>query len=235
MLGDGVHYFIACEAALKLKELAYIHAEAMPSGELKHGPLALLDSSSYVLVFNPSDSTYPNTLAMAHEVKARGVKIIGVSDRPNDDLRPLDQDPARRGAALLDPGDTPHPAPGVSHGRAAQGQPRLPQEPRQVCDREVAGAGRWIPTIILVVCIVNRDNDGGIDGQHVVSTIGLTAQQAVVRVGPGQQVNFLLRTCKHCDAELLLGAGDVLYGERWYHGQLLGQARSASLERSKTS
>ncbi len=83
LLGDGVHYFIALEAALKLKELAYIHAEAMPSGELKHGPLALLDSNSYVLVFNPSDSTYPNTLAAAHEVKARGVKIIGVSDLPN--------------------------------------------------------------------------------------------------------------------------------------------------------
>jgi glucosamine--fructose-6-phosphate aminotransferase (isomerizing) len=45
--------------------------------------LALLDSDSYVLVFNPSDSTYPNTLAAAHEAKARGVKIIGVSDRPN--------------------------------------------------------------------------------------------------------------------------------------------------------
>jgi len=84
VLGDGVHYFVASEAALKLKELAYIHAEAMPSGELKHGPLALLNSSSYVLVFNPSDSTYPNSLAMAHEAKARGVKIIGVSDRPNN-------------------------------------------------------------------------------------------------------------------------------------------------------
>ncbi len=83
VLGDGIHYFIACEAALKLKELAYVHAEAMPSGELKHGPLALLGSSSYVLVFNPTDFTYPNTLAMAHEVKARGVKIIGISDQPN--------------------------------------------------------------------------------------------------------------------------------------------------------
>ncbi|MDA4117174.1 MAG: glutamine--fructose-6-phosphate transaminase (isomerizing) [Thaumarchaeota archaeon] len=83
VLGDGVHYFIACEASLKLKELAYIHAEAMPSGELKHGPLALLDSSSYVLVFNPSDATHSNTLASAHEVKARGAKIIGVSDQPN--------------------------------------------------------------------------------------------------------------------------------------------------------
>jgi glucosamine--fructose-6-phosphate aminotransferase (isomerizing) len=84
VLGDGVHYIIACEAALKLKELAYVHAEAMPSGELKHGPLALLDPTSYILVFNPYDSTYANTLASAHEAKARGVKIIGVSDRPNE-------------------------------------------------------------------------------------------------------------------------------------------------------
>ena len=84
VLGDGVHYLIACEAALKLKELAYVHAEAMPSGELKHGPLALLDSSSYIVVFNPYDSTYGNTLASAHEAKARGVKIIGISDRPNE-------------------------------------------------------------------------------------------------------------------------------------------------------
>jgi glucosamine--fructose-6-phosphate aminotransferase (isomerizing) len=84
VLGDGAHYLIACEAALKLKELAYVHAEAMPSGELKHGPLALLDSTSYVLVFNPYDSTYSNTLASAHEAKARGVKVIGVSDRPNE-------------------------------------------------------------------------------------------------------------------------------------------------------
>jgi glutamine---fructose-6-phosphate transaminase (isomerizing) len=84
VLGDGVHYFMASEASLKLKELAYIHAEAMPSGELKHGPLALLDSNSYVLVFNPYDSTYPNTLASVHEAKARGVKVIGISDRPNE-------------------------------------------------------------------------------------------------------------------------------------------------------
>jgi glucosamine--fructose-6-phosphate aminotransferase (isomerizing) len=84
VLGDGVHYFIACEASLKLKELAYIHAEAMPCGELKHGPLALLDSESYVLVFNPSGPTHANTLASAHEVKARGAKIIGVSDKPSE-------------------------------------------------------------------------------------------------------------------------------------------------------
>jgi glucosamine--fructose-6-phosphate aminotransferase (isomerizing) len=84
VLGNGLHYFVASEASLKIKELSYIHAEALPSGELKHGPLALLDSSSYVLAINPSDSTYKSTLASVHEVKARGAKIIGVSDRPSE-------------------------------------------------------------------------------------------------------------------------------------------------------
>jgi glucosamine--fructose-6-phosphate aminotransferase (isomerizing) len=84
ILGMGVHYSIAAEAALKIKELAYIHAEALPGGELKHGPLALLDSKSYVVFLNPSDSTHSNVLTSAHEVKARGAKIIGISDCPNE-------------------------------------------------------------------------------------------------------------------------------------------------------
>jgi glucosamine--fructose-6-phosphate aminotransferase (isomerizing) len=84
ILGMGVHYSIAAEAALKIKELAYIHAEALPGGELKHGPLALLDSNSYVVFLNPSDSTHSNVLTSAHEVKSRGAKIIGISDSPSE-------------------------------------------------------------------------------------------------------------------------------------------------------
>jgi glucosamine--fructose-6-phosphate aminotransferase (isomerizing) len=84
VLGRGVHYPIASEAALKLKELTYVHAEGIPGGELKHGPLALMDSSVYVIIINPNDSTYVDTLASAHEIKARGAKIIGISDKPND-------------------------------------------------------------------------------------------------------------------------------------------------------
>ena len=84
VLGRGVHYPIASEAALKLKELTYVHAEGIPGGELKHGPLALMDSSVYVIIINPNDSTYVDTLASAHEIKARGAKIIGISDEPND-------------------------------------------------------------------------------------------------------------------------------------------------------
>ncbi|HLA21946.1 MAG TPA: glutamine--fructose-6-phosphate transaminase (isomerizing) [Nitrosopumilaceae archaeon] len=84
VLGRGVHYPIASEAALKLKELTYVHAEGIPGGELKHGPLALMDSNVYVIIINPNDSTYVDTLASAHEIKARGAKIIGISDEPND-------------------------------------------------------------------------------------------------------------------------------------------------------
>ncbi|MDE1770777.1 MAG: glutamine--fructose-6-phosphate transaminase (isomerizing) [Thaumarchaeota archaeon] len=84
VLGRGIHYPIASEGSLKLKELTYIHAEGLPGGELKHGPLALMDSSSYVLIINPNDSTYNDTLTSAREIKARGAKIIGISDKPSD-------------------------------------------------------------------------------------------------------------------------------------------------------
>ncbi len=80
VLGRGINYPIALEASLKLKELAYIHAEGIPGGELKHGPLALMDSNVFVIIINPNDSTYADTLTSAREIKARGAKIIGVSD-----------------------------------------------------------------------------------------------------------------------------------------------------------
>lgn len=84
VLGNGVHQYVAMEASLKLKELSYIHAESFPGGELKHGPLALLDSNAYVVVINPNDSTYNSMLAATHEVKARGAKVIGISNIPNE-------------------------------------------------------------------------------------------------------------------------------------------------------
>jgi len=84
VLGRGIHLPIAREAALKLKELSYIHAEAIAGGELKHGPLALMDSSVYVIIINPNDSTYNDTLNTANEIKARGAKIIGISDKESD-------------------------------------------------------------------------------------------------------------------------------------------------------
>ena len=84
VLGRGINYPIAIEAALKLKELTYIHAEGIPGGELKHGPLALMDSNVFVIIINPNDSTYTDTLTSAREIKARGAKIIGISDIKSD-------------------------------------------------------------------------------------------------------------------------------------------------------
>ncbi|MGI0088672.1 MAG: glutamine--fructose-6-phosphate transaminase (isomerizing) [Nitrosotalea sp.] len=84
VLGRGIHFPIALEAALKLKELTYIHAEGLPGGELKHGPLALMDPDVYVIIINPNDSTYLDTLSSAHEIKARGAKVIGISDKNSD-------------------------------------------------------------------------------------------------------------------------------------------------------
>ena len=84
VLGRGIHLSIAREAALKLKELSYIHAEAIAGGELKHGPLALMDSNVYVIIINPNDSTYSDTMNSANEIKARGAKIIGISDKESD-------------------------------------------------------------------------------------------------------------------------------------------------------
>ena len=84
VLGRGIHLPIAKEAALKLKELAYIHAEGIPAGELKHGPLALMDSNVYVIIINPNDSTYNDTLNSANQIKARGAKIIGISDKKSN-------------------------------------------------------------------------------------------------------------------------------------------------------
>ena len=84
VMGRGVHYPIAAEAALKLKELAYVHAEGIPGGELKHGPLALMDEGVYAVMINPTDSTHAATLTGAREIKARGARIIGVSDARSD-------------------------------------------------------------------------------------------------------------------------------------------------------
>ena len=84
VLGRGIHFPIAIESALKIKELTYIHAEGIAGGELKHGPLALMDSNVFVIIMNPEDSTYHDTLMSAREIKARGAKIIGISDKNSE-------------------------------------------------------------------------------------------------------------------------------------------------------
>ena len=83
-LARGINFAIALEAALKLKEISYIHAEGMPAGELKHGTLALIEKGTPVLVICPNDHTYYDTLSNAMETKSRGAYIIGLSDKNNE-------------------------------------------------------------------------------------------------------------------------------------------------------
>jgi glutamine---fructose-6-phosphate transaminase (isomerizing) len=79
-IARGINFPIASEAALKLKEISYIHAEGLPAGELKHGTLALIEEGTPVVVICPSDDTFHETLNNGMEAKARGAYIIGVSD-----------------------------------------------------------------------------------------------------------------------------------------------------------
>ena len=85
ILGRGIHYPIAKEGALKIKELSYIHAEGVATGELKHGPLALMDENTYVILINPKDdaSSFADNLSNASEIKSRGAKVIGLSNENN--------------------------------------------------------------------------------------------------------------------------------------------------------
>lgn len=83
ILGRGISYPIALESALKIKEVSYIHAEGFAGGELKHGVIALIEKGTPVIIYNPEDETYEDTLSSAYEVKARGAHIIGVSSKNN--------------------------------------------------------------------------------------------------------------------------------------------------------
>jgi glucosamine--fructose-6-phosphate aminotransferase (isomerizing) len=80
-LGRGEHYPIAMEGALKLKEISYIHAEAYPAGELKHGPLALVDADMPVVVVAPNDELLEKLHSNMQEVKARGGKLYVFAHR----------------------------------------------------------------------------------------------------------------------------------------------------------
>jgi len=79
-LGRGTSFPIALEGALKLKEISYIHAEGYAAGELKHGPIALIDETMPVIVIAPHDRVFEKTLSNMEEVAARGGRIILVTD-----------------------------------------------------------------------------------------------------------------------------------------------------------
>ncbi|MCI0482968.1 MAG: glutamine--fructose-6-phosphate transaminase (isomerizing) [candidate division NC10 bacterium] len=88
-LGRGINYPVALEGALKLKEVSYIHAEGYPAGEMKHGPIALIDARMPVVVLAPQDRTHPKILANIQEVKARGGVVIAVGTAGDPELRAL--------------------------------------------------------------------------------------------------------------------------------------------------
>lgn len=83
VIGRGISYPIALEAALKIKEVSYIHAEAYAAGELKHGPIALIDKGTPAIVLAPNDETLTDMISSAYEIKARGGLIIGISPQDN--------------------------------------------------------------------------------------------------------------------------------------------------------
>src|SRR5271169_2787634 len=85
-LGRGINYPVALEGALKLKEISYIHAEGYSAGEMKHGPIALIDDEMPVVVIIPFDNVYEKTLSNLREVESRNGRIIAVTDHPTPEL-----------------------------------------------------------------------------------------------------------------------------------------------------
>ena len=92
-LGRGLNYPIALEGALKLKEISYIHAEGYPAGEMKHGPIALIDEKMPVVALAPHDAVFEKMVGNIQEAKARGATVIAVTSGEDEDVRSL-LDPA---------------------------------------------------------------------------------------------------------------------------------------------
>lgn len=86
-LGRGINYPIALEGALKLKEISYIHAEGYPAGEMKHGPIALIDPNTPTVVVAPKDSVYDKMLSQVEQVKARNGLVIAVAHADDEVIR----------------------------------------------------------------------------------------------------------------------------------------------------
>ena len=88
-LGRGINYPIALEGALKLKEISYIHAEGYPAGEMKHGPIALIDDQMPVVALAPRDHVFEKMLGNVQEVKARGGSVVAITTQGDDTLRAI--------------------------------------------------------------------------------------------------------------------------------------------------
>ena len=93
-LGRGINYPIALEGALKLKEISYIHAEGYPAGEMKHGPIALIDEEMPVVALVPDDAVFEKMVGNIQEAKARGASVIAVTTEGHEEIKEL-LDPAQ--------------------------------------------------------------------------------------------------------------------------------------------
>jgi glucosamine--fructose-6-phosphate aminotransferase (isomerizing) len=105
-LGRGINYPIALEGALKLKEISYVHAEGYPAGEMKHGPIALIDRDMPVVaIATGSDTIYEKVVSNVQEVKARDGVVVAVTDRDPEELAGLADHviPVPRTIPLLQP------------------------------------------------------------------------------------------------------------------------------------
>ena len=91
-LGRGVGMPVALEGALKLKEISYIHAEGYPAGEMKHGPIALIDENCPVVVIATKSSTYDKIISNTEEAKARGAKVVAVATKGDNEIKKLADD-----------------------------------------------------------------------------------------------------------------------------------------------
>ena len=85
-LGRGIHHPLAMEGALKLKEISYIHAEGYPAGEMKHGPISLIDEGMPIVALTPMDGLYEKMLSNANEAKARGGMVVAVATEGDDEI-----------------------------------------------------------------------------------------------------------------------------------------------------
>ena len=91
-LGRGYNFPVALEGALKLKEISYIHAEGMPSAEMKHGPIALIDEGMPVVFVATRNSQYEKVLSNIEEVRSRGGHVIAVATEGDEDIKRLAQE-----------------------------------------------------------------------------------------------------------------------------------------------
>jgi glucosamine--fructose-6-phosphate aminotransferase (isomerizing) len=91
-LGRKYNFPIALEGALKIKEIAYVHAEGYPSGEMKHGPIALIDKNFPSVILAPKDSVYEKSISGIQEIKARGGKVIAIATKGDKAIKKLADD-----------------------------------------------------------------------------------------------------------------------------------------------